>query len=63
MSAIDEGMLMTERGLWRLGGRPSLPPSLAAVIARRLGALSGVERGPWSSWRSASRCGDMKSRS
>jgi len=46
MSAIDEGVLISERGLWRLRGRPSLPPSLAAVIARRLGALSGVERGP-----------------
>ena len=46
MSAIDEGVLTLERGLWRLSGRPSLPPSLAAVIARRLGALSGAERGP-----------------
>jgi DNA-binding CsgD family transcriptional regulator len=46
MSAIDEGLLTRERGLWRLRGRPSLPPSLAAVIARRLGALNSAERSP-----------------
>jgi len=46
MSAIDEGVLTFQRGLWSLHGRPSLPPSLAAVIARRLEVLSGAERGP-----------------
>ncbi len=43
-SAIDEGALARERGLWRLRGRPSLPPSLTSVIARRLDALGSVER-------------------
>ena len=46
LGALDAGVLALERGLWRLRGRPAVSPSLMAVITRRLGILSDVERAP-----------------
>ena len=44
LGALDEGALTLERGLWGLRGQPSVPPSLLAVIRRRIGSLSSLER-------------------
>ncbi len=44
LAAVGAGVLTVERGLWGLRGQPSVPPSLIAVITRRMGRLSREER-------------------
>jgi DNA-binding CsgD family transcriptional regulator len=44
LGAIDEGQLMLDRGLWRLHGTPTISPSLAALISRRMGAVEQTQR-------------------
>ena len=44
LGALDQGTLALDRGLWRLRGRPSVPPSLTDLIRRRMGSISDAER-------------------
>ena len=44
LGALDQGTLALDRGLWRLRGRPSVPPSLTDLIRRRMGSISDGER-------------------
>lgn len=44
LGALDAGALTFERGLWGLRGKPSVSQSLVAVIKRRIGSLSSLER-------------------
>jgi DNA-binding NarL/FixJ family response regulator len=37
--ALEDGRLRLTRGLWRLEGRPAVTPTLAALVARRIGSL------------------------
>jgi hypothetical protein len=46
IGAIEEGTMRADRGLWRLDGRPTVTPSLTALIKRRIGALVPQVRGP-----------------
>jgi DNA-binding CsgD family transcriptional regulator len=44
LGALDQGTLALDRGLWRLRGRPSVPPSLTDLIRRRMGSTADAER-------------------
>jgi DNA-binding NarL/FixJ family response regulator len=37
--ALEDGRLRRTRGLWRLEGRPTVTPTLAALVTRRIGSL------------------------
>ncbi len=46
LGAIDAGILTEERGLWRLRRRPTPPPSLTALVTRRIASLPEEARQP-----------------
>lgn len=46
LGAIEDGRMRRERGLWRLDGRPTVTPSLTALITRRTGTLAPELRRP-----------------
>jgi DNA-binding CsgD family transcriptional regulator len=46
LGALDQETLALDRGLWRLRGRPSVPPSLTDLIRRRMGSIGDAERRP-----------------
>jgi DNA-binding CsgD family transcriptional regulator len=46
LGALDQETLALDRGLWRLHGRPSVPPSLTDLIRRRMGSIGDAERRP-----------------
>jgi DNA-binding CsgD family transcriptional regulator len=46
LGALDQGTLALDHGLWRLRGRPSVPPSLTDLIRRRMGSIGDAEHRP-----------------